>query len=211
VVRDITLTDPADLDPAVSHLVGPTDSTLLTETIGQNLARTVAAFPDNDALIDLYGDIHLTYQEFHRKVLRLASGLHNAGYRKGDRIGVWSPNRWEWMVLQFATAEIGAILVCINPTYRTRELTYAVNQSGIRALFSAGRFKDSNYRAMIGAVEHTFDRPTARPCSSAPSGGRSSPTVRSSTSTRCASPSTRTTRSTSSTPRGPPGWPRVRP
>ena len=155
----ITLSDPADIDPAVSHLVGPTDVLLLNETIGQSLARTVATYPDHDALIDFYGDIHLTYQEFHRKVLRLASGLHNAGYRKGDRIGVWSPNRWEWMVLQFATAEIGAILVCINPTYRTRELTYAVNQSGIKALFSAGRFKDSNYRAMIGTVSHTFDRP----------------------------------------------------
>ena len=155
----ITLSDPADIDPAVSHLVGPTDVPLLNETIGQSLARTVATYPDHDALIDFYGDIHLTYQEFHRKVLRLASGLHNAGYRKGDRIGVWSPNRWEWMVLQFATAEIGAILVCINPTYRTRELTYAVNQSGIKALFSAGRFKDSNYRAMIGTVSHTFDRP----------------------------------------------------
>ena len=159
VVRDITLTDPVVVDPTASHLVGPTDSPLLTETIGQNLARTVAAFPDNDALLDLYGDIHLTYQEFHRKVLRLASGLHNAGYRKGDRIGIWSPNRWEWMVLQFATAEIGAILVCINPTYRTRELTYVMNQAGIKALFSAGRFKDSNYRAMVGTVEHTFDRP----------------------------------------------------
>ena len=157
--HDITLSDPADIDPAVSHLVGPTDVPLLNETIGQSLARTVATYPDHDALIDFYGDIHLTYQEFHRKVLRLASGLHNAGYRKGDRIGVWSPNRWEWMVLQFATAEIGAILVCINPTYRTRELTYAVNQSGIKALFSAGRFKDSNYRAMIGTVSHTFDRP----------------------------------------------------
>ncbi|AGP31321.1 AMP-binding protein [Corynebacterium terpenotabidum] len=159
VARDITLTDPATIDPGLSHLVGPGETPLLAETIGQSLARTVAAYPDNDALLDLYGDKHFTYQEFHRRVLRLASGLHAAGYRKGDRIGVWSPNRWEWMVLQFATAEIGAILVCINPTYRTRELTYAVNQSGIRALFSAGRFKDSNYRAMVGTVEHTFDRP----------------------------------------------------
>ncbi|MGO1949173.1 MAG: AMP-binding protein [Mycobacteriaceae bacterium] len=158
-LRPTALTAPDDVDPAVSHQVGPIDTPLLEETIGQSLARTVAAFPDNDALIDLYGDIQLTYQEFHRKVLRLASGLHNAGYRKGDRIGIWSPNRWEWTVLQFATAEIGAILVCINPTYRTRELTYAVNQSGIKALFSAGRFKDSNYRAMVGTVEHTFDRP----------------------------------------------------
>ncbi|MEJ6549529.1 AMP-binding protein [Corynebacterium sp. USCH3] len=154
-----SLTDPTHLDPGMSHLVGPTETPLLEETIGQTLARTVAAFPDNDALIDFYGDIHLSYQELHRKVLRLASGLHNAGYRRGDRIGVWSPNRWEWTVLQFATAEIGAILVCINPTYRTRELTYVMNQAGVKALFSAGRFKDSNYRAMIGTVEHTFDRP----------------------------------------------------
>lgn len=156
--RDITLTDPSDTDPALSHLVGPSDVPLLEETVGQALARTVAAYPDHDALVDFYGDIHMSYQEFHRKVLRLASGLHNAGYRRGDRIGVWSPNRWEWTVLQFATAEIGAILVCINPTYRTRELTYVMNQAGVRVLFSAGRFKDSNYRAMIGTVEHTFDQ-----------------------------------------------------
>ncbi|MDN5581252.1 MAG: AMP-binding protein [Corynebacterium sp.] len=155
----VFLSSPGDIDPSLSHALGPTDTHLLDETIGQNLARTVAAFPDKDALIDLYGDIHLSYQELHRKVLKLASGLHNAGYRRGDRIGVWSPNRWEWVILQFATAEIGAILVCINPTYRARELTYAVNQSGVKGLFSAGRFKDSNYRAMVGTVEHTFDRP----------------------------------------------------
>lgn len=157
--RRATLTDPGDIDLRMSHAVGPTDTPLLEETIGQCLSRAVAARPDNDALIDFYGDIHLSYQQLHRKVLRLASGLHAAGYRRGDRIGIWSPNRWEWVILQFATAEIGAILVSINPTYRTRELTYAVNQSGIKALFSAGRFKDSNYRAMIGTVEHTFDRP----------------------------------------------------
>jgi fatty-acyl-CoA synthase len=157
--RHTDLTDPGDLDPALSHALGSTEPPLLEETIGQSLSRAVAAYPDNDALIDFYGDIHLSYQQLHRKVLRLASGLHAAGYRKGDRIGIWSPNRWEWVILQFATAEIGAVLVCINPTYRTRELTYVVNQSGIKALFSAGRFKDSNYRAMISTVEHTFDRP----------------------------------------------------
>ncbi|AGP31322.1 AMP-binding protein [Corynebacterium terpenotabidum] len=153
-----TLSDPADLVPGLSQAIGPTDVPLVDETIGRYLSRTVAAFPDHDALIDFYGDKHLTYQELHRKVLRLASGLHAAGYRKGDRIGVWSPNRWEWTVLQFAAAEIGLILVTLNPSYRTRELTYAMNQAGVTALFSAGRFKDSNYRAMVHTVEHEFPR-----------------------------------------------------
>ncbi|MGP5658664.1 AMP-binding protein [Corynebacterium falsenii] len=151
------LTDPATIDPALSHSVGPTDVPLLNETLGQNLARIVAQYPDNEAIVDLYGDVHMTYSEFHRKVQRLASGLHAAGYRKGDRIGIWAPNRWEWSIVQYATAEIGAILVCINPTYRTRELNYVMNQAGIRALFSAGRFKDSNYRKMIHTTEHEFD------------------------------------------------------
>lgn len=156
--RPIVISDPADLDPTLSHQVGRTDVELLDETIGQCLARIVAEYPDHDAIIDFYGDVHLTYTEFYRKVQRLASGLHAAGYRKGDRIGIWAPNRWEWTLVQFATAEIGAILVCINPSYRHKELVYAMGQSGVKGLFSAGRFKDSNYRAMIDAAESQFSR-----------------------------------------------------
>ena len=156
---DRPLSDPSTIEgiEKLSYAKGPTDVPLLEETLGQNLARIVAKYPENEAIVDLHGDIHMTYQEFHRKVQRLASGLHAAGYRKGDRIGIWSPNRWEWSIVQYATAEIGAILVCINPTYRIRELNYVMNQAGIKALFSAGRFKDSNYRAMIKTTEHQFD------------------------------------------------------
>jgi len=151
-------TNPADLDPKLSHEVGNQDVELLDETIGQTLARVVHKFPSRDAVLDFYGDIHLSYEEFHRKVLRLASGLHAAGYRKGDRIGIWAPNRWEWTVVQFAAAEIGIVLVCINPTYRNRELIYAMNQSNVKALFSAGRFKDSNYREMVFSASPQFSR-----------------------------------------------------
>lgn len=153
------LSDPSTLDNIenLSYAKGSTDTPLLEETLGQNLARMVAQYPENEAIVDLYGDVRMTYSEFHRKVQRLASGLHAAGYRKGDRIGIWAPNRWEWTVIQYATAEIGCILVCINPTYRIKELNYVMNQAGIKALFSAGRFKDSNYRAMVHTAEHQFD------------------------------------------------------
>ncbi|MBC2682049.1 AMP-binding protein [Corynebacterium sp. 4HC-13] len=158
-IPDHPLSDPSTIPgiEKLSYAKGPTEVPLLEETLGQNLARIVDKYPDNEAIVDFHGDIHMTYQEFHRKVQRLASGLYAAGYRKGDRIGIWSPNRWEWSVVQYATAEIGVILVCINPTYRIRELNYVMNQSGIKALFSAGRFKDSNYRAMIKTTEHQFD------------------------------------------------------
>ncbi len=156
--REATLSDPAGLDPGLSQAVGPTQPPLLDETLGQNLARIVAKYPDNEAIIDFHGDVHMTYTEFHRRVQRLASGLHAAGYRKGDRIGIWSPNRWEWTIVQFAAAEIGAILVCINPSYRLRELTYVMGQAGVKALFSAGRFKESNYRAMVSTAESQFSR-----------------------------------------------------
>ncbi|WP_426707603.1 AMP-binding protein [Corynebacterium auriscanis] len=151
------MTTVADANSKLSIAAGDTGIPLLEETLGQNLARSVAKYPDNEAIVDLYGDVRLTYAEFHRRVMRLASGLHAAGYRKGDRIGIWAPNRWEWPIVQYATAEIGAILVCINPSYRRRELNYVMNQAGIKALFSAGRFKDSNYRAMVSAAEHEFD------------------------------------------------------
>ncbi|KAB1504121.1 AMP-binding protein [Corynebacterium sp. 320] len=154
------LSDPSTIEgiEKLSYGKGTTDVPLLEETLGANLARMVSLYPDNEAIVDLYGDIHMTYTEFYRKVQRLASGLYAEGYRPGDRIGIWAPNRWEWTIVQYATAEIGCILVCINPTYRIKELNYVMNQAGIKALFSAGRFKDSNYRAMIHTAEHQFDR-----------------------------------------------------
>jgi len=132
--------------------VGPTDRVLLDDTIGANLARTTAAHGSNEALVSRHQGIRWTYDEFHARVRRLASGLLAAGLEVGDRLGLWSPNYAEWTLVQYATAEIGVILVNINPSYRTHELAYALNQSGCRMLVAAPSFATSDYRAMAASV-----------------------------------------------------------
>lgn len=131
---------------------GDRTTPLLRETIGQNLARVAGEFPDGDALISRHQDIKWTYREFDERVNSVARSLVGAGLSKGDRVGIWSPNNAQWVLLQYATARVGLILVNINPAYRTHELRYALDQSGCRALFSATRFKTSDYVAMIGEV-----------------------------------------------------------
>src|SRR4029079_14702310 len=120
--------------------------------IGQNLARTVARFGDRDALIVPFQDVRLTYAELAREVDRVARGLVATGIEKGDRVGIWSPNNSEWMLVQYATAQVGIILVNINPAYRTHECRYALEQSGCRLLIAATEFKTSDYRAMVEEV-----------------------------------------------------------
>jgi len=137
-------------EPALE--IGPTDRSLLDETIGANLARTVAAHGANEALVACHQDIRWTYDEFHRRVRRLAEGLLSAGLRVGDRVGLWSPNYAEWTLVQYATAEAGIVLVNINPAYRTHELAYALNQSDCRMLIAAPEFASSDYRSMAAAV-----------------------------------------------------------
>ena len=132
---------------------GPTDVALLDETIGANLARTVAAHGDREALVARHQGIRWTYREFAERVDQLARGLMGLGLEPGDRVGLWSPNYAEWTLLQFATAEIGVILVNINPAYRTHELAYALNQSGCRILFAAPSFKTSDYMDMVEQVQ----------------------------------------------------------
>ena len=136
----------------LSYAAGPTDTPLLDETIGQNLARTVATHGGRDALVSVHQDIRWTYDEFAARVSALAKGMLGAGLAKGDRVGLWSPNYAEWTLLQFATAEIGVVLVNINPSYRTHELAYAVNQSGCRWVVASPTFKTSDYRAMVDEV-----------------------------------------------------------
>ena len=136
----------------LSYAAGPTDTPLLDETIGQNLARTVATHGRRDALVSVHQDIRWTYDEFAARVAALAKGMLGAGLTKGDRVGLWSPNYAEWTLLQFATAEIGVVLVNINPSYRTHELAYAVNQSGCRWVVASPTFKTSDYRAMVDEV-----------------------------------------------------------
>ncbi|MCW2783132.1 MAG: AMP-binding protein [Marmoricola sp.] len=135
-----------------SYAAGETTTALLEETIGANFERTARAHPDNEALVEVASGRRWTYAELNRDVDAFARGLMAAGLAKGDRIGVWAPNCAEWTIAQFATAKIGAILVNVNPSYRTHELSYAVNQSGMRMLISAESFKTSNYRAMVEEV-----------------------------------------------------------
>jgi fatty-acyl-CoA synthase len=132
---------------------GPTDVALLDETIGANLARTVAAHGALDALVARHQGIRWTYTEFAERVGQLARGLLGLGLEPGDRVGLWSPNYAEWTLLQFATADIGVILVNINPAYRTHELAYALKQSGCRILFAAPSFKTSDYMDMVEQVQ----------------------------------------------------------
>jgi fatty-acyl-CoA synthase len=137
---------------AMSYANGPAGEALLGQTIGENLAATVALFPDRDALIDAPSGRRWTYAELAADVESVAKGLLALGIAKGDRVGIWAPNVPEWVLVQFATARIGAILVNINPAYRSHELSYVLTQAGIRTLISAERFKTSDYRAMVDEV-----------------------------------------------------------
>jgi fatty-acyl-CoA synthase len=137
---------------SLSYSHGTSDLVLLGQTIGENLERAVAMAPDREALVDVPNGRRWTYERFDADVNELALGLIAAGIDKGVRVGIWSPNNAEWVLLQYATAKIGAILVNINPAYRTHELGYALRQSGVKLLVSAVEFKTSDYRAMIEEV-----------------------------------------------------------
>ncbi len=132
---------------------GRTDLALLDDTIGANLARTVAAHGDLEALVARHQGLRWSYAEFGERVRQLAKGLLGLGLEQGDRVGLWSPNYAEWTLVQYATAEIGVILVNVNPAYRTHELAYALNQSGCRLLFAAPSFKTSDYVEMVDHVQ----------------------------------------------------------
>jgi fatty-acyl-CoA synthase len=135
-----------------SYAKGDTTRPLIEETIGANLERIVAEHGDREALVEVASGRRWTYAELDRDVNALARGLIAAGIEKGDRVGIWAPNCAEWTLTQYATAKIGAILVNVNPAYRTHELAYALKQSGQRMLVSAREFKGSDYRAMIEQV-----------------------------------------------------------
>ncbi len=135
-----------------AHDAGPTDVPILEETIGENFERTVAAHPDAEALVDAAGDRRWTYRELNDEIDVVARGLMALGIEPGERVGIWAPNCAEWTIVQYATAKIGAILVNINPAYRTHELSYVLNQSGVRTLVSATAFKTSDYVGMVEEV-----------------------------------------------------------
>lgn len=135
-----------------SYDAGPTDTPLLEETIGANFERIAAGRPDGEALVDVASGRRWTYGALNAEIDVVARGLMALGVTKGDRVGIWAPNCAEWIVVQFATAKIGAILVNINPAYRTHELAYVLKQSGVRTLISATSFKTSDYVAMVTDV-----------------------------------------------------------
>ena len=120
-----------------SYASGTSATPLLGETIGANLERTVARFGDREALVEVWTGRRWTYAELDRDVDAVACALLAAGIAKGDRVGIWSPNCAEWVLLQYATAKAGVILVNVNPAYRTHELEYVLQQSGVRLLISA--------------------------------------------------------------------------
>jgi fatty-acyl-CoA synthase len=135
-----------------SYVHGAASVPLLGETIGAALNRIAAQFCDRDALICCHQNIRYRYAELLQEVNRAARALLALGVQRGDRVGIWSPNSAEWVITQYAAAKVGAILVNINPAYRLRELEYALNQSGIRVLVTATRFRTTDYLEMLVAL-----------------------------------------------------------
>ena len=137
----------------LSYVHGAIDVPLLGETIFQNLRRTTGRHGDREALVVAHQGHRSTYRELVEQAEQVARGLLTRGVRKGDRVGIWSPNRYEWVITQYATAAMGAILVNINPAYRTSELEYVLNQSGITFLILAAGFRQADYRSMLAEVK----------------------------------------------------------
>ncbi|HYZ00839.1 MAG TPA: AMP-binding protein, partial [Candidatus Binatia bacterium] len=138
--------------PAPSYVHGASAVPLLGETIGENLRRTVERHGNREALVVRQQGFRATYAELWDLTARCARGLMARGVEKGNRVGIWAPNRAEWVILQYATARMGAILVNINPAYKTAELEYALNQSGVSLLVLARAFRTSDYVGMLDEV-----------------------------------------------------------
>ncbi len=151
--------NPGGLDAAArrpiggsAHVKGPTTPALVEQTIGQLLDATVASDGDRDAFVFVEHGVRWTWRQFRDAVDRLVCGLLSLGVERGDRVGIWSPNRPEWVLVQFATARIGAVMVNINPAYRVSELEYALHKVGVKVLFTAAGLKSSDYLAMLDEV-----------------------------------------------------------
>ncbi len=145
------------MDSMYAYTHGASSVPLLGETIDENLKKTVAKYADQEALICSHQNYRATYKEFYDQVVQVAKGLIALGVKRGERVGVWSPNCYQWTLLQYATAKIGVILVNINPAYRTSELIYVINQSGLSVMFSALQFKSSNYKKMMDDAREFTD------------------------------------------------------
>lgn len=137
----------------LSYSSGASQYPLLGETIGENLRNTVAKYPQQEALVCVDQNYRATYTEFYSQTEQIAKSLIAIGLQKGDRVGIWAPNRAEWTLLQYATARVGMILVNLNPTYRENELEFVLNQAEISAVFAALSFKTSEYKVMLNNVK----------------------------------------------------------
>ena len=135
-----------------SYMTGEGSGQLLYETIGDCFDRVAEENPDTIGLVVCHQDIRWSYREFRNQVDRLATGLLALGIEPGDRVGIWGPNSYEWILTQFATAKIGAIMVCINPAYRLFELEFVLNKVQCKAIISAEAFKSSKYLSMLNTL-----------------------------------------------------------
>lgn len=135
-----------------SYEQGLSNTPLLGETIAENLKRTVDKYPNREALVVPYQNYRATYSDFWRQVGQAAKGLLAFGIKKGDRVGIWSPNRFEWVIIQYATARIGAIMVNVNPAYKAQELSFALKQSEISLLLMSKGFRQTNYIHILNEV-----------------------------------------------------------
>jgi fatty-acyl-CoA synthase len=140
---------PPVVSDTASYVHGSATTPLLGATIGESLNRAAARFGDRDALISVHQGIRLSYSGLRQQADRAARGLLRLGIERGDRVGIWSPNRAEWVITQFAAAKVGAILVNINPAYRRRELEFALNHAGVTALIAARAFRKTDYVEML--------------------------------------------------------------
>ncbi|AQV93882.1 AMP-binding protein [Cupriavidus necator] len=136
----------------LSHVRGDTSIPLSEQTVPAFLAQAAAAFPEREAVVFREQGVRWNWREFAEAIDALAAGLHALGLARGDRVGIWAPNRVEWLVTQFATARLGLVLVNINPAYRLAELEYALNKVGVKAIVAAEAFKTSRYLEMLQAL-----------------------------------------------------------
>jgi fatty-acyl-CoA synthase len=132
-----------------SYASGTAELPLLGMTIGERLDQVAAQYPSTEALVSKHQNIRWTYREFLEKTEQVAASLLSLGVEKGDRVGTWAMNHAEWVLVQFATAKIGAMMVNINPAYRTYELEYALRQAEVQTLIIQDRFKTSDYVSMF--------------------------------------------------------------
>ena len=133
----------------ISYASGASNKPLLGDTIGNKFDEIASKYPEREAIVSIHQDIRFTYDELAKEVNTLAKALISSGFKKGERVGIWSSNNVEWLLTQYAAAKVGVILVTINPAYRSHELDYVLGQSGCKGLILQNQFKTSDYESMI--------------------------------------------------------------